>query len=86
MRLIRCCTCGKILGNKWEVIDKLREDGLELKKIYDIIGLKRYCCKKTVMTSVDTFSFESIPSEKCQEQNSYILHTQKNETILFRSE
>lgn len=86
MRCLRCYTCGKILGNKWEVIDKLIESNVKLIDIYNIIGLKRYCCKKTVMTSVDTSYFENIPSGMCQEKNSYILHTENDDTILLKSE
>jgi DNA-directed RNA polymerase subunit N (RpoN/RPB10) len=51
MRPIRCFTCGKVLGNKWEVIDKLKTDECPMIEIYKIFGVTRYCCKKMVMTS-----------------------------------
>lgn len=59
MRPILCYTCGKVLGNKWECIDKLLEDGVELKEIYEMINVIRYCCKRTIMTSVDVGDIEN---------------------------
>jgi DNA-directed RNA polymerase subunit N (RpoN/RPB10) len=52
MRPIRCYTCGKVLGNKWEVIDTLISRGETLKEIYEFLGIRRYCCKRVIMTSV----------------------------------
>ena len=65
MKPIRCYTCGKVLGNKWSVIDALREKGESLKAIYEIIGLRRYCCKRIVLTSVD----DSIDVNFTMEEN-----------------
>jgi DNA-directed RNA polymerase subunit N (RpoN/RPB10) len=59
MKMIRCPTCGKVLGNKWETINKLLEDGVELKEIYEKINVIRYCCKRTIMTSVDVGEVEN---------------------------
>ena len=53
MKPIRCYTCGKVLGNRWTLVDKLQKEGVHLKEIYERIGLKRYCCKRIVLASVD---------------------------------
>ena len=59
MKPVRCFTCSKVLGNKWETINKLLEDGLELKEIYEKINIIRYCCKRVIMTSVDVMEIEN---------------------------
>lgn len=59
MKPIRCYSCNKVLGNRWECIDKLLEDGVELKEIYEMIGIVRYCCKRIIMTSVDVYDIEN---------------------------
>lgn len=58
MKPIRCFNCGKILGNKWQTIDKLLGEGVKLKEIYEMINVIRYCCKRIIMTSVDIGEIE----------------------------
>ncbi|CAF4015406.1 unnamed protein product, partial [Rotaria magnacalcarata] len=42
---IRCFTCGKVIGNKWEAyIELLRCEYTEGDAL-DVLGLKRYCCR-----------------------------------------
>lgn len=80
---IRCYTCGKVTGNKWEAYQELvqtirkeaasgRDPGVvdngefhiqggeipEGKrtpegKAMDILGLKRYCCRRMLLTHVN---------------------------------
>lgn len=54
MKPIRCYTCGKVLGNRWCVVDKRLSEGVPMKQVYEEIGLSRYCCKRTVVASYDT--------------------------------
>jgi DNA-directed RNA polymerase I, II, and III subunit RPABC5 len=50
---VRCFTCGKVVGNKWEgYLDLLREDCTEGEAL-DKLGLKRYCCRRMLLTHVD---------------------------------
>lgn len=53
MKPIRCYTCGKVLGNRWEIIEREMNNGVPLKEIYDKVKVTRYCCKRVIMTSVD---------------------------------
>ncbi|MEM2282777.1 MAG: DNA-directed RNA polymerase subunit N [Candidatus Hadarchaeales archaeon] len=53
MRPIRCMTCGTLLGDKFEEFDQRMKSGEDPKKILDELGLKRYCCRSTMLTSVD---------------------------------
>ena len=65
---IRCMTCGKVIADKWnyfvEQTDKLEKQNIidlnsknvkktEKGKIMDNLGLKRYCCRRQIMTHCD---------------------------------
>ncbi len=50
---IRCFTCGKVIGNKWEAyIELLRCEYTEGDAL-DVLGLKRYCCRRMLLSHVD---------------------------------
>ena len=50
---IRCFTCNKVIGNKWEKY----KDGLVHKKtdiqILNELGITRYCCKRMFLCHVE---------------------------------
>lgn len=69
MKPIRCYTCGKILGNKWEAIDKLLSEKKTFKEIYELLLIRRYCCKRVILTSVDMDNNSTFLSEKIQIHN-----------------
>lgn len=50
---VRCFTCNKITGNKWEPYQKLLEDGVSANDALDQLGLRRYCCRRILLTHVD---------------------------------
>ena len=50
---IRCFTCGKIIGNKWESYIDLLNQKFSEKTALDILGLRRYCCRRMLLTHVD---------------------------------
>ena len=50
---IRCFTCGKIIGNKWESYIDLLNQKFSEKAALDILGLRRYCCRRMLLTHVD---------------------------------
>ncbi|RHY28891.1 hypothetical protein DYB32_005622 [Aphanomyces invadans] len=50
---VRCFTCGKVLANKWETyLSLLRADYTEGDAL-DELSLKRYCCRRMLLTHVD---------------------------------
>ncbi|KAI7735701.1 hypothetical protein M8C21_032261, partial [Ambrosia artemisiifolia] len=50
---VRCFTCGKVIGNKWDTyLDLLQSDYTEGDAL-DALGLVRYCCRRMLMTHVD---------------------------------
>lgn len=50
---IRCFTCGKVLGNKWEEYQKYKGQGLSFDLICKNLRIQRYCCKRMLITSID---------------------------------
>lgn len=53
MRPIRCFSCGKLLADKYEEFDERVKKGEQPKRVLDDLGIKRYCCRATMLTSVD---------------------------------
>ncbi len=51
---VRCFSCGKVLGSKWEKYQKLLKEGKSQKEALDELGLERFCCRSAVMTNVES--------------------------------
>ena len=50
---VRCFTCGKVIGNKWDSFLAHQAEGMSPKMALDELGLKRYCCRRMLLTHVD---------------------------------
>jgi DNA-directed RNA polymerase subunit N len=50
---VRCFTCGKVIGQIWEDFQKRVEAGEDPAKVLDELGLRRYCCRQTIVSNVD---------------------------------
>lgn len=52
---IRCFTCGRVLGNKWERYFALLHDGMAERDAMTAVGIpaKMYCCRALMLTTVD---------------------------------
>ncbi|MCD6414847.1 MAG: DNA-directed RNA polymerase subunit N [Candidatus Diapherotrites archaeon] len=50
---VRCFTCGRLIGNLWEDFDKRVKAGEDPEKILDDLGLKRYCCRRMLISHVN---------------------------------
>ncbi|RUS77158.1 hypothetical protein EGW08_015081 [Elysia chlorotica] len=50
---IRCFTCGKVIGNKWEAYIELLQVEYTEGDALDALGLKRYCCRRMLLAHVD---------------------------------
>lgn len=50
---IRCFTCGKVIGNKWEAYLGLLQAEYTEGDALDALGLKRYCCRRMLLGHVD---------------------------------
>ena len=69
---VRCFTCGKVTGNKWERYQQLLDkDGKTPGEALDILGLKRYCCRRILLTHVDlidqVIEYAPTPTPKKEE-------------------
>jgi len=51
---VRCFTCGKVVGNRWEAYQAWLAEGLSPSKALSVVGLERYCCRRMLLTHVDT--------------------------------
>jgi len=50
---VRCFTCGKVIGNKWEVYLSMLSNDIPEAQALDQLGLTRYCCRRMLLTHVD---------------------------------
>jgi len=49
---VRCFTCGKVIGNKWNSYLELK-DKYDEKIALDKLKLNRYCCRRMLLTHVE---------------------------------
>ena len=49
---VRCFTCNKVTGNKWEPYCEMIKM-MEPAEALDKLGLKRYCCRRMLLSHVD---------------------------------
>eukprot|EP01038_Epipyxis_sp_PR26KG_P014037 gene14037-18827_t len=50
---VRCFTCGKVIGNKYDWYLDLLVAEYTARDALDELGLRRYCCRRMVLTHVD---------------------------------
>ena len=51
---VRCFTCGKVVGNLWETYEAMiREEDLTPCEALDELHLKRYCCRRMILSHID---------------------------------
>ncbi|KAG9093916.1 DNA-directed RNA polymerase II subunit L [Ceratobasidium sp. UAMH 11750] len=67
---VRCFSCGKVIGDKWEDYVKLLRDDVTEGDAMDQLGLKRYCCRRMVLTHVDLIEklLQYNPMERTKER------------------
>ena len=51
---VRCFTCGKLIADKYSDYQNKIKTGEEPKKVLDELGLDRYCCRRMLLTTVET--------------------------------
>ena len=50
---IRCFTCGKLIGDKFVDFESKVKSGEDPGKALDDLKIKRYCCRRMLISSVD---------------------------------
>ena len=51
---VRCFTCGNIVADKFEEYQNKAKSGEDPAKILDSLGIERYCCRRMMLTTVET--------------------------------
>lgn len=50
---VRCFTCGALIGDKYKKFKELVESGYDPKDALDELGLKRYCCRRMILSHIE---------------------------------
>lgn len=50
---VRCFSCGKVIGSAYEEYKKRTGDGEKPETVLDSLGIKRYCCRRIIISHVD---------------------------------
>jgi len=51
---VRCFTCGNLVADKFEEYQTRVKSGEDPAKILDSLGVERYCCRRMMLTTVET--------------------------------
>lgn len=51
---VRCFSCGKVIGHMWKTYKyQVQDKGESPDKVMDKLGLRRYCCRRMLLSNVD---------------------------------
>jgi DNA-directed RNA polymerase subunit N len=53
MAPVRCFSCGTLIGDKWEEFARRVQGGETPKTVLDDLGIKRYCCRRMILSNVE---------------------------------
>lgn len=68
---IRCFTCGMLIADKWEEFSRRVRQGEDPKTVLDSMGLRRYCCRRMLLSHIDLID-EVIPfSQKIKKEETF---------------
>ncbi len=51
---VRCFTCGSLIADKFSQYQNEVQDGADPGKTLDSLDIRRYCCRRMLLTSVET--------------------------------
>jgi DNA-directed RNA polymerase subunit N len=51
---VRCFTCGNLVADKFDEYQNMIKSGEEPTKILDSLGIERYCCRRMMLTTLET--------------------------------
>ena len=71
---VRCFSCGKLIADKFDDFQNGIKTGKEPEKILDELDLQRYCCRRMLLTTVETIQqvipfYEAIHKRNQEVQN-----------------
>ncbi len=50
---VRCFSCGKVIGDKWEDFSRRVSAGENPKEVLDDLGVTRYCCRRMLISHIE---------------------------------
>ncbi|MEK6977400.1 MAG: DNA-directed RNA polymerase subunit N [Candidatus Hydrothermarchaeota archaeon] len=50
---VRCFSCGGVIGDKYEEFKTRIEKKESPKEVLDSLGIKRYCCRRMILSQID---------------------------------
>jgi DNA-directed RNA polymerase subunit N len=50
---VRCFSCGKVIGDKWEDFNSRVEAGENPAEVLNDLGVTRYCCRRMLLSHVE---------------------------------
>jgi DNA-directed RNA polymerases I, II, and III subunit RPABC5 len=53
---VRCRSCNKVTGNKWEPWLELMRAGVDKTTALTKLGLSRPCCRSTILSHIDLYT------------------------------
>jgi len=51
---VRCFTCGNVVADKFDEYQNGVKSGEEPAKILESLGIERYCCRRMMLTTLET--------------------------------
>jgi len=51
---VRCFTCGNLVADKFDEYQNRVKSGEDPAKILDSLGIERYCCRRMMLTTLQT--------------------------------
>ena len=57
---IRCFTCGTLIADKYQIYVNRVKAGEDSAKVMDELGVKRYCCRRMFLSTVETI-YQVLP-------------------------
>ena len=51
---VRCFTCGNQIADKYDDYQNKVRSGEDPAKVLDTLGITRYCCRRMLLTSLET--------------------------------
>ena len=66
---VRCFTCGNLIAHKYDDYQTKVKSGEDPQKVLNDLGISRYCCRRMILTTVETIQqvipfYESIEKRK----------------------
>ena len=71
---VRCFTCGNLIADKFDDYQTKLKAGEDPEKVLNDLAINRYCCRRMLLTTVETIQqvipfYESIQKRKQEVQS-----------------